>query len=112
VDDDGKLLGVVNARTTRLLATQANDASWALAADVMLPPIALHEGDDLRFASKLFLDNGLRELPVIDDCGRIIGFLDEHEIAGVYLSAETRADAASSTSLPPVVPSQRHADSP
>ncbi len=110
VDDDGKLLGVVNARTTRLLATQADDASWALAADVMLPPIALHESDDLRFASKQFLDNGLRELPVIDGSGRVIGFLDEHEIAGVYLSAEARADAASSTSLPPAIPSQRSVD--
>ncbi len=77
VSDEGTLLGVVNARTTRLLATEADDASWALAADVMLPPIALHESDDLRFASKQFLENGLRELPVVDDAGRVIGFLDE-----------------------------------
>ena len=34
----------------------------------------------------------LRELPVVDDAGRVIGFLDEADIAQVYVSAAGRAD--------------------
>lgn len=102
VDDGGKLVGVVNASTTRLLATEVDHAAWTLAADVMLPPVALHQDDNLRFASKQFLTHGLRELPVVNDAEQVIGFLDEHEIAAVYLRAEARADAASSISVGPV----------
>lgn len=102
VDDACRLVGLIDPQMTRLLATQGEDAAWALAVDIMLPPVALKLGDDLRTASRRFLDNGLREIPVIDDENRIVGFLDERELAAVYLRADARADAASSTSVLPV----------
>jgi CIC family chloride channel protein len=100
VDDNERVVGLVNSTSARLLASQGSDASWALAADVMMPPVTLSPSDDLRTASKYFLENSLRELPVVDISGRILGFLDERELAAMYLRAEARADEASRTSLP------------
>ena len=106
VNDERRLVGLIDPQMIRLLATQSEDASWALAVDVMLPVVALKLNDDLRTASRRFLDNGLREIPVIDDESRIVGFLDERELAAVYLRADARADASSSTSVLPVPPAR------
>jgi CIC family chloride channel protein len=99
VDDDGKLIGLVSSTVGRQLVEQGKDVAWALAADVMMPPITLRLHDDLRTATKHFLDNGLRELPVVNEQDRIIGYLDERALASVYLHAEARADAAGETLL-------------
>jgi CIC family chloride channel protein len=98
IDEHERVVGLVNSTAARLLANQGADAAWALAADVMMPPVVLVPSDDLRTATKHFMENGLRELPVVDSGGRILGFLDERELAGMYLRAEARADAASRTS--------------
>ncbi len=99
VDDDDRLIGLVSSTVGRQLAEQGKEVAWALAADVMMPPITLRLHDDLRTATKHLLDNGLRELPVVDEHDRIIGYLDERALASVYLRAEARADAASETAV-------------
>jgi hypothetical protein len=43
--------------------------------------------------------NGLREIPVVDTSGTVIGFLDEREIAKIYLKAEARAQSARTPAL-------------
>jgi CIC family chloride channel protein len=89
---DGTLSGVVTQSALRLLSEERADAGWAIASDVMLPAVTLRPDDDLRTAAERMVQSRLRALPVVDATGRIIGLLDESEIAKVYLRAAARAD--------------------
>jgi CIC family chloride channel protein len=89
---DGTLSGVVTQSALRMLSEERVDAGWAIASDVMLPPVTLRPEDDLRTAAERMVQSRLRALPVVDAAGRIIGLLDESEIAKVYLRAAARAD--------------------
>jgi CIC family chloride channel protein len=95
VDGGGVMVGIVSADATRILAAERESTPWPLAADLMQPPISVKVHDDLRTATEHLVANGLRELPVVDGSGAVIGFLDEREVARLYLRAEARtADAA------------------
>ena len=59
----------------------------------------MQKDDDLRKATELLVANGLRELPVVDAAGAVVGFLDEREVARLYLKAEARAGDAPSPPL-------------
>jgi CIC family chloride channel protein len=89
---EGRIAGVVTASALRLLSEEKADAGWALAADLMQPAITVRPDDDLRTAAERMVRNRLRILPVIDLEGRVLGVLDEAEIAKVYLQAAARAD--------------------
>lgn len=91
---DGVLKGLVSAATMRVLALERRDIPWAIAADLMQPPVSVQPEDDLRQASQRLLASGLRELPVVDPEQRIIGFLDEAEIARAYVRAAARAESS------------------
>jgi chloride channel protein, CIC family len=100
VDEDKRLVGVVSADAMRVLAAEAGHVSWAVAVDIMQAPVSVQEGDDLRVATERLVSNGLREIPVVDDGGEVIGFLDEQEVAKIYLRAEERS-RESGQQLPP-----------
>jgi CIC family chloride channel protein len=85
IDDEGRLRGMISAEVLRLLASEKEVAGWAIAADVMQPAITVRADDDLRTAAQRMLDHGLRELMVVDATGKIVGFLDEADIAKSYL---------------------------
>ncbi|HEY8143687.1 MAG TPA: chloride channel protein [Kofleriaceae bacterium] len=92
LDDAGVLRGLVTADSLRFLAADRDGTAWAVAADLMIPPITVIAGDDLRCAAERLVSNGLRELPVVGEDGSIVGFIDEAEIARVYLRAAARAE--------------------
>lgn len=100
VDSDGRMVGLVIADALRVLANEGPDLPWAIAADLMRPPVSVRPQDDLRLATERIVGEGLREVPVIDDRGVVVGFLDESDVATVYLKAvastrtrsETRGD--------------------
>lgn len=96
---DGKMVGLVSTDATRVLANQREEMPWALAVDIMQPPVHVHQDDDLRKATECLVANGLRAVPVVDASDIVIGFLDEREVARIYLKAEQRADDRVSTSL-------------
>jgi CBS domain-containing protein len=73
-----------------------------IVADFMLPPVSVRPADDLRTATQRLLSSGLRELPVVDDAGKVIGFLDEAEIAKFHLASAVRAEE--SAAGPPSAP--------
>jgi len=91
VDGSKKMVGLVSANALRVLAAEGEHLPWALAADVMQPPVFVNPEDDLRSATERLVANGLREIPVVDLGNVVIGFLDEREIANVYLKAASRA---------------------
>jgi CIC family chloride channel protein len=94
LDDAEQVVGLVTASTLRVMSLEIADTRWTLAADLMQPVVSVRFDDDLRTATERMVANGLRELPILDEAGRVIGLLDESEIAEVYLKAASRAESA------------------
>jgi chloride channel protein, CIC family len=92
IEPNGKLIGLVTSSTMRLAMGEMADAAWALAADLMQPPVSVLPEDDLRDASERLLTNALRELPIVSNDGQVLGMFDESDIARVYVSAAARAE--------------------
>ncbi len=91
LDDEGRLRGAISAQVLRLLASEKELSEWAIAADVMEPAITVRADDELRTAVRELLDHGLRELLVVDEDGRVVGFLDEADIARAYIGVDDSA---------------------
>jgi CIC family chloride channel protein len=92
VTEGGRLMGVVTIDDLSLLAAETELLGGLVkVADLMRPPIALRPGDDLHAALETMVAHGLRELPVIDDDGRVVGVLDEAAIAHAYVRARAQS---------------------
>jgi CIC family chloride channel protein len=89
LDAGGSLVGVITSEELGILA--AEPALWPLvnASDLMRSPFAVTAEDDLRKAFEVMLANGVRELPVVDAGGKIVGFVDEAGIAKAYMRGQT-----------------------
>ncbi|HEY6005504.1 MAG TPA: chloride channel protein, partial [Anaeromyxobacter sp.] len=85
--DGERLLGIITLADLISIASQPHLDGIANAADVMRPPVALRQDDDLRTAFEAMLAEGVRELPAVDAAGRIVGFVDETSIAHAYAMA-------------------------
>ena len=90
IDPNGLMVGLVSADAMRVLSAERVDTPLMIAADIMHPPVSVRMDDDLRRATEQLVANGLRELPVVDAANAVIGFLDEREVARIYLRAEAR----------------------
>jgi CIC family chloride channel protein len=91
--ESGSLVGMVTSDNLRILASEIAGQPLTIAADVMQPPVTVRSDADLRDASQVLVEHGLREAPVLDAEGRIIGFLDEADVAKAYLSRTSGASA-------------------
>jgi len=91
--ESGSLVGMVTSDNLRILASEIAGQPLTIAADVMQPPVTVRSDADLRDASQILVKHGLREAPVLDAEGRIIGFLDEADVAKAYLSRTSGASA-------------------
>jgi CIC family chloride channel protein len=69
------------------MAANPDLGELAIADDLMVPPVTVKDTDDLQRALQVILEHGLREIVVIAEGGRIVGFLDEAEITRVYHDA-------------------------
>jgi chloride channel protein, CIC family len=99
VDQGNALKGLISADTLRYLASHRDMEAWALAADIMQPPLTLRFDTDLRTAILTMNEQGVREVPVIDDEGRIVGLLDEQDASAALLtSSETSKQMRAMTS--------------
>jgi CIC family chloride channel protein len=94
LDDAGQIVGLVATGTLRVMSLEFPDTRWTLAVDLMQAAVSVRTDDDLRTATERMVANGLRELPILDHTGRVIGLLDETEVAQVYLKAAFRAESA------------------
>jgi CIC family chloride channel protein len=81
LDAQQRMIGLVGSPALRLLATEAEDSRWVLAADIMQVPVAVLPDDDLSAATRTLLANGLREIAVVDQDKQLRGVLDEVQIA-------------------------------
>jgi CIC family chloride channel protein len=87
LDPDGKLVGIVLSDVLRTMAANPDLGEFAIAHDLMVPPVTVKDTDDLQRALQTILEHGLREILVVGPDGRIVGFLDEAEITRVYHDA-------------------------
>jgi CIC family chloride channel protein len=84
---DGKMAGMITAESLRALGSSPESQPWTVAADLMQAPVTARAEDDLRSAAQTMLERALRELPVVGADGKILGFIDEADIAKAYLGA-------------------------
>jgi len=107
LDDDERVIGLVTASTLRVMSLEIEDTRWTLAVDLMQHVVYVRLDDDLRTATERMVGSALRELPVLDAEGRLLGLLDESEVAEVYLKAAFRAESADREASNPSGP-RRH----
>ncbi len=84
---DGSLAGMIGADILRATSSEPGLGTFALADDMMAPPVSVRESDDLHGALEVLLASGMREVLVTDDMGKVVGVLDETEITAAYLAA-------------------------
>jgi CBS domain-containing protein len=77
----GKVVGIVTIANLVALASEPQLDGLVKAADIMRPAPPLRLDDPLRVAFEGMLASGVRELPVTDREGRLLGFVDEMSIA-------------------------------
>jgi CIC family chloride channel protein len=94
LDAERRMIGLVGSPALRLLATEAEDSRWALAADIMQGGVSVRPEDDLSTATRELLANGLREIAVVDGERQLLGVLDEVQIAEAYVRAVVRDDGS------------------
>jgi chloride channel protein, CIC family len=105
LDPAGKMIGMITPEVLRILGSDRELESFTVAADLMQLAIAARPEDDLRVASQLMLDHHVREVPVVDRDGRIVGILDEADVGKAYLEA-TRTEPAPPSSIATPFPTQ------
>ena len=89
VDEGGKLVGVVTHEDVSVLRDEAHLELLVTAGDIARPPTCVRMTDDMRTVFELMRAEGLRELPVVDDDDRVLGLVDEGDIAQMYLHASS-----------------------
>jgi CIC family chloride channel protein len=94
LDEADRVVGLITSGTLRVMSLEIEDTRWTLAADLMQHVVYVRLDDDLRTATERMVGSALRELPVLDAEGRLLGLLDESEVAEVYLKAAFRAESA------------------
>ena len=88
---NGKLEGIVTSEALRTLASDPDLQAWTVASDVMQRAVSVRAEDDAATAARKMLGAELRELPVVDAAGVVIGFIDEADIARIYLEGKPKA---------------------
>jgi CIC family chloride channel protein len=86
VIDGEALVGIVCAEDLVQRAGPRGNGP-AVTADVMRPPLSVTLETDLRSAFELMQASGVRELPLADADGRVVGLVDESSIAHAYMAA-------------------------
>ena len=94
LDNEARLIGLISPASMRVLSAEKTDTAWTIAADLMQPLVAVRPDDDLRAAAEALIASQLRELPVISEDNRVLGMLDEADIAEVYLATASGAELA------------------
>ncbi|MGH7434506.1 MAG: chloride channel protein, partial [Polyangiaceae bacterium] len=88
---DGTVSGVITVDVLRTVTQEPSIVDIAIAHDLTAPAVVVRDSDDVSTALATLLRHDMREVIVIDDEARIVGFLDESEINRVYHTA-TRSE--------------------
>ncbi len=97
LDRQDRLVGLVTSSALRMLFTELSDAPWVVVGDLLQRAVSVKPEDDLRSATEAMIANDLRGVPIVSNDNRVIGMLDEGDIAEVYFKAAVRAERAESS---------------
>lgn len=97
LSEEGAVIGTIDADILRTAAASPEISEFAIAHDMMTGPAAVRDTEDLHHALQALLEHGVRELLVLDERGKIVGFLDEADVARAYHDATEDAPRASSS---------------
>lgn len=81
LDSEDHLLGIVTTEELRILENEPDLLPVVAAWDLMRAPVSVRARDDVRTVLEVMLANRIREVPVTDESGRFIGFVDEVALA-------------------------------
>ena len=98
LDPNKRLVGLITLEDMTALAAETDLGDLVCAADVMRPPVALKPQDLVVKALDLMQSLAVRELPVLDLEGQLLGLVEEAAIAHEYMRARA---AERAVSLPP-----------
>ena len=87
LDESQKVIGMVLSDVLRTMAANPDLGEFAIAHDLMVPPVSVADTASLQRALEVILEHGLREIMVVGPDGTIVGFLDENEITQAYAQA-------------------------
>ena len=87
LDADHMLVGIITSDEVAIVRAEPELELVVNAADLMRPSASVREDADLRTAFERMRAEGLRELPVVDVTGRLVGLVAEADIAQAYLRA-------------------------
>jgi CIC family chloride channel protein len=93
LSSEGQVVGIITTEILRTIAQEPSIAELAIADDMMVPPALVHDSDDVSSALEILVRQEAREVVVIDDDERIVGFLDETEITRLYHASTHSASA-------------------
>jgi CIC family chloride channel protein len=100
IDANGKLVGLIYAEDLAVLKTSPELELVVNAADLMRPPTSVRSDEDLRTAFEVMRLEGLREVPVVDSQGAVVGFIEEASIVEAFLRA-SGPKVGGAKSIPP-----------
>jgi CIC family chloride channel protein len=84
VDGQGRLCGIVTHEELLVLRSAPEVVPVTTASDLMRTPIFVRGDDDLAHVIDQMLTSGLRELPVVDHEGRLLGCVDDQSVARAH----------------------------
>jgi chloride channel protein, CIC family len=84
ISSNGAVVGVITSDILRTIVQEPSIAEWAIAHDMMLAPVIVHDSADVSSALEVLLSHSAREVVIVDDDGHIVGFLDEAEISRLH----------------------------
>jgi chloride channel protein, CIC family len=85
LDETRRILGIVTLDDLTLLATEPELVLLANVSDLMRPPLSVKSEDSLTTALESMVAHGIRDIPVTNAEGHLIGILDEASFAKAYL---------------------------
>jgi CIC family chloride channel protein len=88
IDGMRKLVGIITTEELRMLGSEPELVPLTNAFDLMRPAVSVRSSDNLRTALDRMLSSGVREVPVIDEAGCFVGFVEEATVARAYLRGQ------------------------
>jgi CIC family chloride channel protein len=89
MNDAGRMAGLITADAVLALRSDRDLHGLAVAADLMQAPASVTTEFDLQRAAELMLSSGLKQIPIVDGDGKLLGVLEEGDVARAYVRAMT-----------------------
>lgn len=100
--DKGEIVGLVPSKALHVVASEEGMADWIVASDVMQEVVIARMDEPATAALTRMVAAGLRQVPVVDDAGAIIAYVDERTVAGKLVFEPPPMSVAGATSTPVV----------